>query len=182
MAFGVCVPYRRERARVNRERVAAVEKPIKRAVAAIENMDVMFTSAYEELRPQTWLEKQFDDPGDSDDPVGVVHVEVALIGFEGGVDETFFEHQITAVEQLAKLTDLQWSLLTVGFTDVGLKRLKGLSNLRNLSLSNENVTDAGLKHLTGLKSLQNLYLRGTNVTDAGVKKLQQALPNCKIHL
>ena len=50
-----------------------------------------------------------------------------------------------------------------------------------VSLANTSVTDAGLEHLKGLTKLKELDLESTNVTDAGVKKLQQALPNCKIH-
>ena len=66
-------------------------------------------------------------------------------------------------------------------TDAGLAHLKGLTQLRDLYLSSTKVTDAGLEHLKGLSQLQKLHLEGTKVTDAGVRKLQQALPNCKIH-
>ncbi len=57
-AFGCWVQYRRLRARENRDRVAA-EK------------EWLSDHSYWELRPQTWLEEQFDDPGGADDPVGV---------------------------------------------------------------------------------------------------------------
>lgn len=43
------------------------------------------------------------------------------------------------------------------------------------------VADVGLEHVKGLTNLQELDLRGTQVTEEGVKKLQEALPNCKIH-
>ena len=70
VAFGGWVQYRRERAQENRDRMAAVEE----AVAAIEELGGYVVSKYEEKRPQTWLEEQFDDPGDADNPVGVLKV------------------------------------------------------------------------------------------------------------
>ena len=60
---------RLQRARENRDRVTAVEA----AVAAIENLGGVVKSEYEKMRPQSWLEKQFDDPGGADDPVSVLH-------------------------------------------------------------------------------------------------------------
>jgi hypothetical protein len=42
------------------------------------------------------------------------------------------------------------------------------------------VTDVGLKHLTGLTNLRSLSLINTKVTDEGVEKLQKALLNCRI--
>ena len=65
-------------------------------------------------------------------------------------------------------------------TDSDLKYLKGLTNLKELSLEGTQVSDAGLEHLKGLTNLKELTLFYTQVTDAGVKELQQALPNCKI--
>ncbi len=58
VAFGVWVQYRRIRAQENRDRMAA-------------EMEWIGVHSYWELRPQTWLEEQFDDPGGADDPVGV---------------------------------------------------------------------------------------------------------------
>jgi hypothetical protein len=65
-------------------------------------------------------------------------------------------------------------------TDAGLAHLKGLSQLKVLSLSSEKITDAGLANLKGLSQLRELYLQNTQVTDQGVKELQEALPGCKI--
>ena len=64
-------------ARQNRDRVAAVEE----SVAAIERLGMVVTSEYDERRSQTWLEKQFDDPGDSNDPVGILKVTEAGVAF-----------------------------------------------------------------------------------------------------
>ncbi len=66
-------------------------------------------------------------------------------------------------------------------TDTDLEHLKGLTSLKGLYLDDTQVTDAGLAHLKGITSLQTLWLNRTQVTDAGVKKLQEALPQCKIH-
>jgi len=66
LVFSVTVGWigsRMKQAQENRDRVAAVED----AVAAIEKLGGRVTSEYKELRSQTWLEKQFDDPGDAGD-------------------------------------------------------------------------------------------------------------------
>ena len=65
-------------------------------------------------------------------------------------------------------------------SDDGLSHLKGLKDLKQLSLTNTKVTDAGLTHLVGLAKLDKLLLKGTRVTPASVAALQKALPNCKI--
>ena len=65
--------------------------------------------------------------------------------------------------------------------DSELLHLKGLTNLKKLSLRSTKVTDAGLVHLKGLTNLQTLILSGTEVTEAGFKKLRQALPKCVIY-
>jgi hypothetical protein len=56
-------------------------------------------------------------------------------------------------------------------SDADLKRLAGLTNLRELLLNDTRVADAGLKHLGALLRLRRLYLAGTGVTDAGLKEL-----------
>jgi Leucine-rich repeat (LRR) protein len=83
---------------------------------------------------------------------------------------------------LIRLTQLQWlGLDNTQVTDAGLAHLAGLTQLQWLSLDKTQITDAGLAHLAGLTQLQRLWLDRTKVTDEGVKKLQQALPDCKIH-
>ena len=56
----------------------------------------------------------------------------------------------------------------------------GLSQLRELCLSNTEVSDAGLDNLTGLHELERLWVIGTKVTGAGEKKVKQTLPNCSV--
>jgi hypothetical protein len=43
------------------------------------------------------------------------------------------------------------------------------------------VTDAGLKELKDLKNLRELTIRDTKVTNDGAKEIQDALPMCKIY-
>lgn len=61
---------RLQRARANRDRVAAVAK----TVDAAEDLSGVVKGRYEERRPQTWLEELFDDPGDVDNPVRVLRI------------------------------------------------------------------------------------------------------------
>lgn len=85
------------------------------------------------------------------------------------------------LEKLRGLGQLKrLSLARTQLTDDGLKYLIGLKQLRVLDLNHTQVTDAGLKYVSELNQLQELSLVGTKVTDAGVTKLQQALPNCDI--
>ena len=51
-------------------------------------------------------------------------------------------------------------------------KLKGLTKLTSLNLSNTKITDAGLAHLKGLTNLEKLWLYKTNVTDAGLAHLK----------
>ena len=49
-----------------------------------------------------------------------------------------------------------------------------------VNLTVTRVTDAGLVHLKGLTNLKNLGLSNTKITRAGIAELQKALPNCEI--
>jgi hypothetical protein len=181
------------RARQNRDRVAAVEE----AVVKIEKLRGHVITTFEERRPQTWLEEQFDDPGGPDNPVSVLKVtEVKLPGTES--TDAALEHltvftELTdlrlgglwrpengqrnvtdaGLEHLKGLTNLRY-LVACGtkIGDAGLGHLKGLTNLRGLAITDTNVTDAGLKHLTGLTNVQGLFLNGTKITDAGLLHLK----------
>ncbi len=149
-------------ARVNRERVAAIEE----AVVAIEEKGgaVSYT-----LASPTWLERQFQDPGDPG-------------GFSTGVGFSRAKFTEADLQHLSAFTNLKrLTLSNVNVTDSGLKDLSEHTSLDYLILEYTGITDAGLEHLKGLTKLQHLVLFGTRVTDDGVKKLQQALPNCKIH-
>jgi hypothetical protein len=158
-------------ARQNRERVEAVTA----AVVAIEKLGGIVSSEYNELRPQTWLERQFDDPGDADDPVGVLKVTKIRLGYTSGLEWKM----VMGTPGWNRLAFITFSPENVD--DASLEHVQGMVDLESLSLIGTNVTDAGLEHLNGLKRLQYLTLEGTKVTDEGVKKLQKALPNCTIH-
>ena len=80
---------------------------------------------------------------------------------------------------VARLYELE-GLSVNGGTDVGLAHIKGLLNLRDLTLTGNGITDAGLKHLEGLVSLRRLCIKGTKVTPAGLKRLSQARPGLNI--
>ena len=179
VTFGGWVQFMRQRARKNRERVAAVEK----AADEIEKLGgtVYMIEVWEDYkaykddegpRSQTWLEKQFDDPGGADDPVG--GLKFTTVDLNNDLNDTIVEH-------LTRLTHFrELSLVGPNVTDAGLEHLKGLTKLKELHVDATNITDAGLKHLKGLTNLETLRLFNTQVTDDGVKKLQQALPKCQI--
>ena len=195
VAFGGWVQFMRQRARDHRERMV----PVHEAVAAVEELGGEVTSAYEELRPPTWLEEQFDDPGGADDPVGLLKVtgvnlyqsKVTDAGLEQlkgltmldalSLDETDITD--AGLEQLIGLTNLQTLILTdTNVTDAGLEHLKGLTDLRSLDLMGTNVTDAGLEHLKGLTNLRQLALEGPQVTDAGLEQLEGLTKLDELHL
>ena len=152
---------RMRQARENRERVAAVEE----AVAAIEKLDGWVNRKYEERRPQTWLEEQFDDPGGADDPIGVLKVTEVLLSGTLVTD--------ASLEHLKGLTNLEALVIEhTNVTDAGLVHLKGLTNLRILEFNGTRVTDAGLEHLDGLTNLETLHLDEADITDAGLDHLK----------
>ncbi|MHB8866444.1 MAG: methyltransferase family protein [Pirellulaceae bacterium] len=61
----------------------------------------------------------------------------------------------------------------VKITDAGLAELTGLSDLRELSLSDTSISDEGLKHIGGLSNLRWLEVTGTRVTRAGLNTLSE---------
>jgi len=111
------------KAQKNRERVAAVED----AVTAIQKLGGEVVSAYEERRPQSWLEEVFDDPGSRDDPVGVLKVTRVSFAFTDITD--------AGLEHLKDLPELEGLVLDgTRVTDAGLEHLKGLTKLESLSV------------------------------------------------
>jgi len=173
-------------ARLNRDQAATSEKEIKKAVAAIEKMGGGVTSAYEERRPQTWLERLFDDPGGADDPVGVL--AVTRVHFGGRVEANVLkllgldleELDLRILGHLKALTNLEeLDLRKIDVTDAGLEHLKTMKSLQTLILGGDNFADAGLEHLKGLTNLQSLNLSNTNITDAGLEHLK-GLTNLRI--
>lgn len=67
-------------------------------------------------------------------------------------------------------------------TDAGLDHLRELPNLRELGLSGTKVTLDGLLRLDEFPKIQVLFLRRLGLSRTNVDKLQQALPDCAIHV
>ena len=65
-------------------------------------------------------------------------------------------------------------------SDVDLKHLEGMKQLRILDLSNTRITDTGLEHLKELTQLRWLDLGHTKVSNEGVKRLLHELPKCRM--
>jgi Leucine-rich repeat (LRR) protein len=57
--------------------------------------------------------------------------------------------------------------------DPGMVHLQGLTQLRNLSLSDTGVGDLGIEKLKKLTNLEELNLAGTRITDRGLVHLQR---------
>ncbi|NQU23551.1 MAG: M48 family metalloprotease, partial [Candidatus Nealsonbacteria bacterium] len=80
---------------------------------------------------------------------------------------------------LKGMTELRMlSLARTHITDAGLVHLRGLTDLRELRLQNTRIGDAGLAHLSGLTKLEWLELTGTQVSNTGLMHLK-GLTNLK---
>ncbi len=77
--------------------------------------------------------------------------------------------------RLDRPTNLPTSLAAQSprLTDATLDRLRGMRDLRDLSLVGQDVTDAGLRALSGLDRLETLNLEGNAITDAGLEPLRR---------
>ncbi len=97
------------------------------------------------------------------------------------------ENQVTDkglvhVQGLRNLTELRLEGNVDGkeFTDAGLKTLKGLSQLKNLTLYGEGFTDAGLKALDHFPQLKKLVLYDTAITSAALAELEKRRPGLEV--
>jgi hypothetical protein len=78
------------------------------------------------------------------------------------------------LRHLKKLTRLEeLSLRRTGVGDAGMDHLRGLARLKSLDLSYTDVGDVGLRDLTGLTELRELNLSRSDVTDAGLEHLKK---------
>lgn len=85
------------------------------------------------------------------------------------------------MKHIARMPNLRrLNLIKTQISSDGLPQLAELENLQELLLCGTQIDDQGLLHLKDLDSLQELYLNQTNVTEIGVRRLKQSLPNCKI--
>ena len=65
-------------------------------------------------------------------------------------------------------------------TDAGLKYLKRLTGLQDLSLYEIPITDAGLQSLKRVRGLHEIWLTETKISDNGAAELQRELPELRI--
>ena len=88
----------------------------------------------------------------------------------------------TGLKELANLTQLNYlEMSETEVTDTGLKELVALKNLTRIGLSVTKITDEGLQQLVKLKKLGSIALIGSDATAVGVSRLQEKLPDCRIH-
>ncbi len=73
------------------------------------------------------------------------------------------------------------SLSGTQVTDSSMDELKNLSSLKVLSLENTLITDSGLDDLKDVPDLVSVYLKGSKVTVEGMTKLQEEMPDLRIH-
>lgn len=76
-------------------------------------------------------------------------------------------------EHLSKLKSLKQIHAHLSLTEKGLRSLKHLPLLENLSLADAGVTDEALRQVGEFKSLKELWMQGCPVTDQGVVFLGQ---------
>jgi hypothetical protein len=86
------------------------------------------------------------------------------------IQTAFTDEGMARLKGLTDLGSLRLDVTRV--TDAGLVHLPGLTNLRVLSLSNTQTSDVGLDHLNKLTNLQELVLSGSQVTDRGLVRLK----------
>jgi endonuclease YncB( thermonuclease family) len=82
----------------------------------------------------------------------------------------FHDEDLAALRGVPDLRTL--SLRRTLITNEGLAQLKRFEKLRTLSLMNTGVGDAGLEHLASLSALEDLDLDRTAITDAGLAHLK----------
>lgn len=111
------------------------------------------------------------------DPVATLKSLGARIerNVQGEVIEVYLRGSVVsdaALVHLKGLTNLRTLSLSFSNTDAGLVHLKGLTNLQGLWLNGTQITDSGLVYLVELTTLQTLNLNGTPITDLGLVHLE----------
>lgn len=88
-----------------------------------------------------------------------------------GSHDALTDKGLAHLDGLTNLRELDLS--DAAITDAGLIYLKHLDRLQELDLSYTEITDAGLIHLSDLTSLEKLDLRRTRISDAGIIHLKK---------
>jgi hypothetical protein len=139
------------RARVQREAVAAIERA---------GGEVKFDWQARPPGRPGWLRRQVG-PGFFEEVIEVAVLEP---------DDSLMVH-------VGRLRHLQWLGIWGGnATDSGLAAIAGLTDLRELYLSNTRMTDAGLAHLAGLRKCKEITVTSTKVTPAGIAAMKHKCP------
>lgn len=84
---------------------------------------------------------------------------------------------LSDLKGLVNLKEL--SLSMTGAQDQHLAFLSGMTKLEKLFMTKTKITDAGLKHLHGLNKLEDLGTGFTKVTPEGREELKKILPNMR---
>jgi internalin A len=153
-------------ARIQRQAVAAIEKAGGRA-----SYDWEWNNETSIPRGKPWAPSWLTDLIGVDYFGHVTHVW--LIPSEAD-DATIAQvGRLTRLQQLVhdqSSFDCIFSSSTL--SDAGLARLKALTSLVSLHLTDTQITDAGLVHLEGLTKLSYLNLRGARITGTGLAHLK----------
>lgn len=101
--------------------------------------------------------------------------EPVRLNLPGSTTDEQLAEKLKGVENFNELS--LWGCTKI--TNAGLIHLKGLTNLKLLTLTHTSITDAGLVHLKGLTNLEKLILTNTWITYAGLVHLK-GLTNLKL--
>jgi len=104
------------------------------------------------------------------------HVEVVSLLWGKPVDDVM-------VERLSELPQLKHIVIFDGsnITDQGMQHFEPMSNLQHLHVEGLSVSDLAIRRLAGLGNLRRLAL-GPNVSAKAAMALKGDLPNCEIRL
>jgi hypothetical protein len=124
-----------------------------------------------------WQRRKIGDFPDRDTIPPAPRWLVACLGVDyfGHVTFVIFsgdDEDMAHVRTLDRLETLWIEATRSTLTDIGLRHLSGITQLRSLTLTWSHVTDAGLECVSGLTGLEELYLGRTMTGDAGLVHLR----------
>jgi hypothetical protein len=95
--------------------------------------------------------------------------------------------QKLSIDKMPNITDVgmgrsrNQELPGAQITEVGIRNLRNLPNLKSLGLNGAAITDESLTVLEKFPHLEELSVRRTSVSDEAVRSLQQRRPNLKVY-